>query len=540
MPFRSLFLHFRSLIPYLSFSVVAHCFIPPFLFQVSASLIFSLFYVFFFLLILLLPLRMSDCSNCDINFVISLRYLLVFRPKNSSFLGPAIVLASPLVCPHSVIFDPFQNQATIINGLCDFYFLKIFWISFQIFFFIYFLSPQQFFEKIYDLSPCFKVYDNVPSLFLCRKTTRYGMVESSTTLTYNDSRIYLLVKGTLTAVNKQKGPIITSCLDAMVHTNVITNKNKEDVLLMWKAINNSFASNHFANCSRFIKKGLFILKKHYTYLSWMSICSQFAVYVKENHQESELQNFEMMNETKLIILNFQQKKVAIQIFCALIENSFLVCNKAVSMALACNMLSKLDLFLFYFSICDSPVFLCLSHVLFSFFLLCPLFHYLPQSSIPINLNLNTKHPITTLSLNSLPQILNLLSHHYLLLLFLSGVSQLGDYLQPPHLSDRLGNGKHRDHNLELRSRQRAHCQIEILTPVGRAYRIGFRGVCCGKSRSDGCHKMGRVGRRGFGKRTFNECRNTRCKQLRGWEGGVFIVKVLFIRVGSCIGIAEGE
>jgi len=44
----SLFFHFRSLILSFSFSVVAHCFISPFLFQASASLIFSLFYVFFF------------------------------------------------------------------------------------------------------------------------------------------------------------------------------------------------------------------------------------------------------------------------------------------------------------------------------------------------------------------------------------------------------------------------------------------------------------------------------------------------------------
>ena len=54
------------------------------------------------------------------------------------------------------------------------------------------------------------------------------------------------------------------------------------------------------------------------------------------------QNFENMKETRLIIFGFkimesryfnqkiqQQKKVAIQIFCALIENTFIVCNNVL-------------------------------------------------------------------------------------------------------------------------------------------------------------------------------------------------------------------
>ncbi|KNZ57208.1 hypothetical protein VP01_2210g2 [Puccinia sorghi] len=44
--------------------------------------------------------------------------------------------------------------------------------------------------------------------------------------------------------------IIKSRLDAKFHANVITHENKDDVVKMWKAINDYFASEHSANSAR--------------------------------------------------------------------------------------------------------------------------------------------------------------------------------------------------------------------------------------------------------------------------------------------------
>ncbi|KNZ61929.1 hypothetical protein VP01_13358g1, partial [Puccinia sorghi] len=44
--------------------------------------------------------------------------------------------------------------------------------------------------------------------------------------------------------------ILTAKIDAAVHANVINHLNKDDTLLIWKAIINYFASQHAANCAR--------------------------------------------------------------------------------------------------------------------------------------------------------------------------------------------------------------------------------------------------------------------------------------------------
>ncbi|KNZ48432.1 hypothetical protein VP01_567g11 [Puccinia sorghi] len=54
--------------------------------------------------------------------------------------------------------------------------------------------------------------------------------------------------------------ILTAKIDAVVHANVINHLNKDNVLLIWKAIINYFASQHAANCAR--------VWNHFSYLSF--------------------------------------------------------------------------------------------------------------------------------------------------------------------------------------------------------------------------------------------------------------------------------
>ncbi|KNZ62317.1 hypothetical protein VP01_1286g3 [Puccinia sorghi] len=54
--------------------------------------------------------------------------------------------------------------------------------------------------------------------------------------------------------------ILTAKIDADVHENVITHINKDDALLIWKAIINFFASQHAANRAR--------VWNHFSYLSF--------------------------------------------------------------------------------------------------------------------------------------------------------------------------------------------------------------------------------------------------------------------------------
>ncbi|KNZ50476.1 hypothetical protein VP01_4403g4 [Puccinia sorghi] len=49
-------------------------------------------------------------------------------------------------------------------------------------------------------------------------------------------------------------------MDATVHANVITHVNKDDALLIWKSINEYFASQHAANCAR--------VWNHFSYLAF--------------------------------------------------------------------------------------------------------------------------------------------------------------------------------------------------------------------------------------------------------------------------------
>lgn len=54
--------------------------------------------------------------------------------------------------------------------------------------------------------------------------------------------------------------VLTSKMDATVHANVITHVNKDDAVLIWKSINEFFASQHAANRAR--------VWNHFSYLTF--------------------------------------------------------------------------------------------------------------------------------------------------------------------------------------------------------------------------------------------------------------------------------
>ncbi|KNZ62094.1 hypothetical protein VP01_1314g7 [Puccinia sorghi] len=74
---------------------------------------------------------------------------------------------------------------------------------------------------------------------------------------------FLDSKGKLEEVDKKNVRIlITSKLDPVVHANVINHSNKDDIELIWKSINEYFASQHSANRAR--------VWNHFSYLSFDS------------------------------------------------------------------------------------------------------------------------------------------------------------------------------------------------------------------------------------------------------------------------------